>query len=230
MDLLAFMVSTCFVVYRIKTLPPLMSSNNLETSLRQSLQDGTSRDAQERVCTVTKDNVPTPEGNLRSEMRLKNLWHRATYILVRHSGEDSDDDKILVQRRSMLKDYCPGKLDPTPGGVVGFGESYEENATREIEEEMGIDLSEENPYRNRMNRLFQFSFEDDRVKVWGEFWEATYNGPIEKLTLQTEEVAEILSIPVKELQALLEKSPDKFLPDSRHAIQLYFERSAGERQ
>ena len=145
-------------------------------------------------------------------------------------GEDNDDDKILVQRRSMLKDYCPGKLDPTPGGVVGFGESYEENATREIEEEMGIDLSEENPYRNRMNRLFQFSFEDDRVKVWGEFWEATYNGPIEKLTLQTEEVAEILSIPVKELQALLEKSPDKFLPDSRHAIQLYFERSAGERQ
>ena len=49
--------------------------------------------------------------------------------------------------------------------MVGFGESYEENATREIEEEMGIDLSEENPYRNRMNRLFQFSFEDDRVKV-----------------------------------------------------------------
>ena len=91
MDLLAFIVSTCFVVYRIKTLPPLMSSNNLETSLRQSLQDGTSRDAQERVCTVTKDNVPTPEGNLRSEMRLKNLWHRATYILVRHSGEDNDE-------------------------------------------------------------------------------------------------------------------------------------------
>jgi len=38
----------------------------------------------------------------------------------------------------MIKDYCPGYLDPMAGGVVQFGESYEENAEREAEEEMGI--------------------------------------------------------------------------------------------
>jgi len=38
----------------------------------------------------------------------------------------------------MRKDYCPGKLDLTPRCVVAFGESYQDNAIREIYEEMGI--------------------------------------------------------------------------------------------
>ncbi len=46
--------------------------------------------------------------------------------------------EFYVQRRTMIKDYCPGYLDTTSGGVVHFGETYEENAEREVAEEMGI--------------------------------------------------------------------------------------------
>lgn len=33
--------------------------------------------------------------------------------------------KLYVQKRTMIKDYCPGYYDPTAGGVVQFEESYE---------------------------------------------------------------------------------------------------------
>ena len=38
----------------------------------------------------------------------------------------------------MIKDYCPGFLDPMTGGVVQFGETFAENAERELFEEMGV--------------------------------------------------------------------------------------------
>lgn len=214
MDSLCFLATTCCTVYLTRR-----ESLSIEASLLRSLKDGTSRDSKERVCTVTPDNVPTARGHLRSEMRLQNLFHRATYILVRHAST------VLVQKRSMLKDYCPGKLDPTPGGVVGFGESYDLNAMREIQEEMGIDISEGNPSNNSMNRMFTFSYQDSRVRVWGTFYEVEYNGSIEDLKLQEEEVDEVLSMTLEELEQRLHIKPDDFLPDSSYAIKLYFQRS-----
>lgn len=38
----------------------------------------------------------------------------------------------------MIKDYCPGFLDPFSGGVVQIDESFQENAYRELLEEMGV--------------------------------------------------------------------------------------------
>lgn len=69
----------------------------------------------------------------RQQMRAQRLRHRATYIVV-HDGMG----KILVQRRTESKDFHPGKLDATAGGVVQSGENYLESARREAEEELGI--------------------------------------------------------------------------------------------
>lgn len=136
----------------------------------KALKDGTSLDAKELVCTVSyPDNVPTPKGHLRSQMRLHNLWHRATYIVVTYQDnnnnnnnnnrDDDDTTKIIVQKRSQLKDFGPGLLDPSPGGVVGYGETYEDNAKREIQEEMGINIiindNDNNNYNiNTLTKLF----------------------------------------------------------------------------
>jgi hypothetical protein len=56
-----------------------------------------------------QNNVLTP--TTRAEMRANHLIHRATYAFIRTSG-----NYFYVQKRSRLKDYCPGCLDPTPGG------------------------------------------------------------------------------------------------------------------
>ncbi len=66
----------------------------------------------------------------RMQMRAECLRHRATYIVV-HDGMG----QVLVQRRTATKDFLPGMLDATAGGVVQHGENMLVSARREVEEE-----------------------------------------------------------------------------------------------
>jgi FMN phosphatase YigB (HAD superfamily)/8-oxo-dGTP pyrophosphatase MutT (NUDIX family) len=205
--------------------------------LIKALQDGTTLNANENVCTVDENNNPTSTGHPRSQMRLNKMWHRATYIIIRYIDPnnsinnnndevlvDDDDDEeeqiLLVQRRSTIKDYCPGKLDATPGGVVGFGESYLLNSTREMMEEMNIDLEDD---KNEMKQLFVFPYEDESVKVWGGLFEVTYRKPYSEIKMQPEEVSEVIQLPVKTIRKMAIDDPDDWMPDGLHAIKLYLQ-------
>jgi 8-oxo-dGTP pyrophosphatase MutT (NUDIX family) len=193
-----------------------------EQSLLNALQQGTSLNAHERICLVTPDNQIIEGGGVRKDMRLYNQWHRATYILIIHLQPEGkrqrnlDEQFVLVQRRSRIKDYCPSKLDPTPGGVVGYQESYEENAVREVAEEMGF-----RPQSPLLKR-FTFPYEDEKVRVWGEFYECEYRGAFKDLKIQESEVESLERMSLQELKDRLETNPDDFMPDACHAMRLYF--------
>ena len=208
--------------------------------LRRSLEDLSTRDASERICTVTEGNIPTEFGHLRSEVRLHNLWHRATYVVVRHDPEDGgegpddceEEDRILVQRRSLFKDYCPGLLDPAPGGVVGFCEDRGDNARREMMEEMGIDAIGTpggEPPAHSLRRMFAFPYEDSRVRCWGDLYELTYRGKLNDLVLQEEEVDEVLCLPLSGVEKMAAEGPANWTPDGLHALRLYLQRTGDER-
>ena len=227
MDVALFTLTTLLVTVREQQ----QRRNKKEQNSSSSSSSDQVLDANELVCTVDQDNQPTKTGHLRYQVRKMNLWHRATYILVRHhqtTSTTSPSAVVLVQKRSMRKDYYPGALDPTPGGVVGFGESYLENAQRELEE-MGIDTTSGNPQGNSIERLFTFSFENDSVKVWGEMFEAKYTGDLKQLKLQSEEVEKVLPITLDDLQTQIETQPESFMPDSVHAVKLYLQRQADQR-
>lgn len=102
----------------------------------------------------------------RQQMRAQRLRHRATYIVV-HDGMG----KILVQRRTESKDFHPGKLDATAGGVVQSGENYLESARREAEEELGIAGV---PFAEHG----QFYFEEECCRVWGALFSCVSHGPL----------------------------------------------------
>jgi pyrimidine 5'-nucleotidase len=231
MDILLFAATA--VGFRIITK---RKPSSLDDTLRKSLEDGTSLNAKELICSVTPENVPLPGGSLRADMRLHNLWHRATYVLVKHdpphlykeSGPaDFSSTYVLVQKRSFRKDYCPGKLDPTPGGVVGYSETYEDNAVREIKEEMGIDVSTSSTNAsgiNTLQRLFTFPYQDDVVRVWGDFYECTYHGTLKDLVMQEEEVEAVHRMSLQDLKDMIEDHPENFMTDACHAMRLYFQR------
>lgn len=86
----------------------------------------------EWVDIVNEENEVIAQAS-REQMRAQCLRHRATYIVV-HDGMG----KILVQRRTETKDFLPGMLDATAGGVVRADEQLLESARREAEEELGI--------------------------------------------------------------------------------------------
>jgi isopentenyldiphosphate isomerase len=119
------------------------------------------------VIEIVDEHNNVLEPTTRAEMRANHLMHRATYAFIRTPG-----NYFYVQKRSLLKDYCPGFLDPTPGGVVAAGESYEYTNTREVEEEMGISSSV------HMDHMFTFFYGDSRTRCWGDAWECEYDGAI----------------------------------------------------
>jgi 16S rRNA (adenine1518-N6/adenine1519-N6)-dimethyltransferase len=69
----------------------------------------------------------------RKEIHRQGLMHRAVHIFVFNAR-----GKIYVQRRSSAKDRHPLKLDSSAAGHVDPGETYEQTAVRELQEELGI--------------------------------------------------------------------------------------------
>src|SRR5258706_2215468 len=61
------------------------------------------------------------------------LIHRAVGIIL-----FNDKGQILLQKRSMKKDLNPGMFTISASGHVTKGQTYEEAAKRELEEELGI--------------------------------------------------------------------------------------------
>ena len=164
-----------------------------------SLNFSTSQSAEELVELVDENGAVITGGVLRSVMRRDRLRHRATYALVRDS-----DNYFYVQKRSSSKDYCPGYFDPTPGGVVAAGESFQETNRREMEEEMGI------PAGTPMAHLFSLYYEDERIRCFGDAWALVWDGP---LKLQASEVESVHKMTMQEIIERYERG-DKFTPDS----------------
>lgn len=105
---------------------------------------------------IVNENNEVIAQSSREQMRAQCLRHRATYIVV-HDGMG----KILVQRRTETKDFHPGMLDATAGGVVQADEQLLESARREAEEELGIAGV---PFADHG----QFYYEDKFCRVWGK--------------------------------------------------------------
>ncbi|OAT31205.1 putative Nudix hydrolase [Buttiauxella brennerae ATCC 51605] len=160
----------------------------------------------EWVDIVNEDNEVIAQAS-REQMRAQRLRHRATYIVV-HDGMG----KILVQRRTETKDFMPGMLDATAGGVVQADEQLLDSARREAEEELGIagvPLAEHG----------QFYFEDTNCRVWGSLFSCVSHGPF---ALQEEEVSEVCWMSPEEITARC----DDFTPDSLKALALWMTRNA----
>ncbi|HIE0659880.1 MULTISPECIES: NUDIX hydrolase YfcD [unclassified Providencia] len=159
----------------------------------------------EWVDIVDEDNTVIAQAT-RSQMRAENLRHRATYIVV-HDGMG----KILVQRRTDIKDFHPGFLDATAGGVVTKGENILDSAKREAEEELGIAGV---PFAEHGH----FYFEDEHCRVWGGLFSCVSHGPF---ALQESEVVEVSWLTPKEISARC----DEFTPDSLKALSLWLTRN-----
>lgn len=104
------------------------------------------------------------------------MRHRAVFVLVKDA-----EGRVFVHRRTGTKLIFPSLYDMFVGGVVGAGESYDDAALREAEEELGVSgLPRPDP-------LFKFLYDDGAGRTW---WSAVYEVrcalPVDP---QTEEVA-----------------------------------------
>ncbi|MDX7999537.1 NUDIX hydrolase YfcD [Xenorhabdus sp. Reich] len=165
----------------------------------------------EWVDIVNEDNEVIAQAT-RQQMRAQNLRHRATYIVV-HDGMG----KILVQHRTETKDFYPGKLDATAGGVVMVGENLLYSARREAEEELGIadvPFAEHGVFYYEENNC-----KENTCRIWGGLFSCVSHGPF---ALQEEEVSTVYWLTPEEITARC----DEFTPDSLKALSLWLARNS----
>jgi len=102
----------------------------------------------------------------RAEMRKKSLLHRAVAVLVFNSKGE-----ILVHRRTKTKDIHPGVYDLKVSGCVDYGESYEECALRELNEEIGaVDVE--------LELLFIHKNQEHHDHCIVKIYTTVYDGPV----------------------------------------------------
>ncbi|EKX73163.1 nucleoside diphosphate hydrolase [Theileria equi strain WA] len=151
----------------------------------------------EVICMVDKDNNEIGSCT-RKEMRMYNEWHRTSATVVITGPEDPH---LFYHIRDMSKEYCPGYLDISFGGVVTVGESYLDNAMREVHEECGLCLSEEN-----LIEIGSFSVDGEFIRCHYKLYVALFNGTAEDLIPQKGEIMYIKKASLPELEELLKEN------------------------
>ena len=132
----------------------------------------------------------------RGEATARRLRHRCVFVLAR-----DPDERIFVHRRTPVKLVFPSMYDMFVGGVVGAGESYDDAARREAEEELGVPGLSPVP-------LFRFLYESAEHTWWSAVYETRTPVTVQP---QVEEVAWHAFLPEAELTARLGEWP--WVPD-----------------
>ncbi|MFB6640572.1 NUDIX domain-containing protein [Streptomyces chartreusis] len=140
----------------------------------------------------------------RGEAYAKGLRHRCVFIEARDA-----EGRLFVHRRTPTKLVFPSRYDMFVGGVVGAGESYDEAALREAEEELGVSGLP------RPTLLFKFLYDDGAGQTW---WSAVYEVRCElPVNPQVEEVAWYDFLPEAEVERRLTDWP--WVPDGLAAYE-----------
>lgn len=157
------------------------------------------QDPAERFDLVDEDGRPLGRTKARAEVHRDGDWHRSLHLWIVLRGTD----RVLLQRRSALKDTPPSRVDVSVAGHLRAGESLDD-AFREAEEEVGLCVRREDCVRleSRRSVLRTPTVHDRELQ---EVFLAFTDAPFEALRPSADEVAGLLAVPLDAFVALLER-------------------------
>jgi 16S rRNA (adenine1518-N6/adenine1519-N6)-dimethyltransferase len=143
----------------------------------------------------------------------KGLYHRIVCIMV-----EDEQGRILLQKRATTMVLHPNYWDNSAAGHVDEGDSYEQAAQQELQEELGIEnaaLQEIATYRtneayegrilNRFNRLYRARIAADRP-----------------IRVETEEVSEARWFTLAEIKQLIHEHPGQVTEGLQQVIREHY--------
>lgn len=135
----------------------------------------------------------TGETATRKECHEKGLWHRAVYAFI-----IDNDSNILLQKRSGNKKLWPNLWDVTVGGHVDSGEFGRQALIREVKEELGIEIND-NDIKYLVGSTSVNTKGEIINKHYNECYLITKKVDLSQIILQEEEVSEVKYFPKEEI-------------------------------
>ena len=144
---------------------------------------------------------------MKSEAQREGLWRRVAHVWVYNSR-----GKILLQLRAKTKNTFPNRWDLSVAGHISAGEEPLVSALREIEEEIGLSAKKEDL---EFFKIIKYQDVFHNVKINNFIYVYTYwfDGDINNLKVQEEEVQGIQFIPMAEIEKGLKTHPEKYTPN-----------------
>ncbi|RDY62025.1 NUDIX domain-containing protein [Flagellimonas nanhaiensis] len=147
----------------------------------------------ELVDILDENGKPTGEFCLKSEAHRKGLFHPTVHVWFY-----TEQGEILIQQRGKDKATHPLLWDVSVAGHVSSGEKIETAAVREVEEEIGLDITEDD-----LERIGTFK---EIHKISNNFTDAEFHHvflselhvPLHDLTKQESEVEALGLIAVRQ--------------------------------
>ena len=152
------------------------------------------------------------KGNLTGKQKMKSeahhdgSWHRSAHIWIYNSKGE-----ILLQLRAKNKDVYPDMWDSSVAGHVSAGEEPVTSGVREIQEEVGLSVQENDL------EFYKIEPEETRYKeiTSNEFiyiYLLKYDGNASTIKIQEEELQEARFIPLEEIEEGLRSNPERYCP------------------
>lgn len=125
----------------------------------------------------------------------------------------NEEGKILVPKRSANRKIFPNCYDFSVGGHVNSGETYEQAAYRELEEELGI--------KNvRLKKVAYFNPYTSDSNTFQTVYTLKYNQKIK--TFDRNGIDQLFYMTIEEIQNLMKKKPEMFKTDYSMVIKFLF--------
>ena len=149
----------------------------------------------------------------RAEVHAQGLLHRAANIFVFNSRGE-----LLLQKRTATKDEFPCCYTSSASGHLSAGETYDEAAPREMEEELGL--------RSPLEYLAKFAGNSENANEHTVLYRTiTDDEPV----LDPEEIESAAFYPLSEIAEMLAQAPDEFTPPFRQLFNWYMDRFSCKR-
>lgn len=141
-----------------------------------------------------------------------NVTHRAIGVFVYDTN-----GRLLIQKRSALKDTFPECWDISLSGHVLYGDSYTEAAIKDIKEELGLDVSP--------TQLLELG--KVLIKLpWENEWRTIYRYNLPEgleIKFPEEETSEIIFVTLNEVKEMLNDGTIRWSDKARQLLEHFVE-------